>query len=289
MEINALHHADSHGLELGCPGAMLKARVPNVLIFLALIVMCGACGAVEQGQTGFLNRTLVLEGEEYRYQVYVPRGFQRSAKWPVILSLHGGGEYGSDGIRQTALGVAGAIRRFPERVPAIVVFPQAHADGTPGWQGAGGRAALVALDDAVAEFSGDPSRVYLTGYSAGGNGTWYLASRFPGRFAAIVVVCGFISEFRGRTTGLLYPALAPGEPDPFAAIARRVARLPIWILHGDADPTISVEESRRMFAALKAQGADVQYTELERVKHDAWGPAYDRADLFEWMLKQRRY
>jgi predicted peptidase len=268
----------------------LKKPTSHALFLLAFVGMSAVHAAAQKAETGFLNRTLVLDGQEYRYQVYVPREFQHSAKWPVILVLHGGGEYGNDGIRQTAGALANVIRRFPERVPAIVVFPQAHADGKPGWHGSGGRAALAAVDKAISEFSGDPSRVYLTGSSAGGNGSWYLASRYPDRFAAVVVVCGFISEFRGRTSGVLYPALASAsEPEPFAAIAKRVAQLPIWIFHGDADPTVSVEESRRMFAALKALGANVQYTEFPGVKHDAWNPAYERADLLEWMLKQRRH
>lgn len=245
--------------------------------------------AAQKVETGFLNRALVLDGDEYRYQVYVPREFRRGPKWPVILALHGVGECGNDGLLQTTVGLAGAIRRHPERFPAIVVFPQAHADGTPGWQGAGGRAALAAVEKAIAEFSGDPSRVYLTGLSAGGNGSWYLASHHPGRFAAVAVICGFILEFRSKSSDVLYPALvASSEPDPYAVMARRVAQLPIWIFHGDADATVSVEESRKMAAALKAIGADVQYTELPGVGHNAWDPAYDRADLFEWMLKQRR-
>ena len=96
----------------------------------------------------------------------------------------------------------------------------------------------------------------------------------------MVVVCGFISEFRGRTSGVLYPALTQAtEPDPFATLAKRVAHLPIWTVHGDADPTVSVEESRRMFTALKGLGANAQYTEFPGVKHNAWNPAYDRADL----------
>ncbi|MEP1078498.1 prolyl oligopeptidase family serine peptidase [Leptolyngbya sp. PL-A3] len=240
-------------------------------------------------ETGFLNRILVFDDQEYRYQVYVPREFQRSTKWPVILALHGGGEYGSDGIRQTAVGLASAIRRFPDRVPAIVVFPQAHVNGEPGWQGTAGLVALAALDKAIAEFSGDSSRVYLTGYSAGGNGSWYLASRYPTRFAAVAVVCGFISEFHGQNSGIFYPSLVSlSEGDPFASFAKQVAHLPIWIFHGEVDPKVSVEESRRMFAALRALDSDVQYTEFQGVKHDAWNAAYDDEKLLEWMFKQRR-
>ncbi|MEP6801234.1 MAG: prolyl oligopeptidase family serine peptidase [Acidobacteriota bacterium] len=265
---------------------MVTALAGLCLVFLGIGRVDAAAQKLE---TGFVNRTLTLDRDEYRYQVYIPREFQRSTRWPVILALHGGGGYGADGLRQTIGGLADAIRLHPERFPAIVVFPQAHADGTPGWHGAGGRAALAAVDQAIAEFSGDPSRIYLTGLSAGGNGSWYLALHHPDRFAAVVVICGFISEFRGKTSHVLYPALVPAaEPDPFAAVAAKLAHVPIWIFHGDADPTVPVEESRKMAAALKAVGAHVEYIELPGVGHDAWVPAYERSDLFEGVLKQRR-
>ena len=164
----------------------LKRGSAFALLCLAFIGMSAVAAAAQKVETGFLNRNLVMDGDEYRYQVYVPRDFQRSSKWPVILALHGGGSYGNDGLVQTIGGLADAIRRHPERFPAIVIFPQAHADGTPGWQGTGGRMALAAVDKAIAEFSGDPSRIYLTGLSAGGNGSWYLAAHNSGRFAAVV-------------------------------------------------------------------------------------------------------
>jgi predicted peptidase len=260
-----------------------------VLVVLALLAARVAGATAQPIETGFLDRAVVVDGEEYRYQVYVPRGFTRTVKWPVILSLHGGGEYGSDGLRQTAGALAHAIRRFPDRVPAVAVFPQARADKTPGWQQTGGRAALAAVDKTIAEFSGDPDRVYLTGYSAGGNGTWFLASRHPERFAALVVICPFAAEFTGTTSGVRYPSLAmPGDSDVYDSVARRIARIPIWVFHGDADAVVSVDESRRMVAALKAAGADVQYSELPGVNHDAWTPAYARPEVFEWLFRQRR-
>ena len=102
-------------------------------------------------------------------------------------------------------------------------------------------------------------------------------------------MCGWISEFRGRTSGVLYPAIAPpSAADPYAVVAKLVSPLPIWIFYGDADETVPVEESRRMARALNAMGADVQYTELAGVGHNAWDPAYERADLLPWLLKQRR-
>ena len=173
--------------------------------------------------------------------------------------------------------------------PAIVVFPQAHADGKPGWQGPAGRVALAALDRAIAEFSGDPARIYLTGFSVGGNGSWLLASQHPERFAAALIVSGFISQYTGKITPIVYPPLFPAsEPDPYGSMAKRVAHLPIWIFHGDSDTAVPVTESRKMYAALKAAGANVQYTELPGVAHDAWTPAYQRADVLEWLLKQHR-
>jgi predicted peptidase len=262
----------------------------TALRLAAALFLVSSCSAVAQTiETGFLNRSVSVDGVEYRYQVYVPRDFRSSSTWPVILALHGGGAYGDDGILPTEGGLARAIRHHPERFPAIVVFPQSHADNTPGWQLKGGQAALLELDKAIAEFHGDPSRVYLTGYSAGGNGSWFLASHHSERFAALVVVCGFVSEFRGKTSGVEYPPIAPGTaPDPYLYVAKQVASLPIWVFHGDADKSVSVEESRNMLKALKSIDANVQYTEFPGVDHNAWDPAYDRADLLAWLLQQHR-
>jgi predicted peptidase len=254
-----------------------------------VLALSSADVGAQARETGFLNREVNVDAKAFLYQVYVPRDYTSDRRWPVILSLHGGGEYGSDGIRQTAGGLAHAIRRRPERFPAIVVFPQSPADGTPGWHLDGGRAALAALDRTAGEFSVDPSRVYLTGLSAGGNGGWVLALRDPNRFAAALIICGWVSEFRGRTSGVLYPAVAlAGTGDLFSAVAQKVKSLPIWLVHGDADSVVSVDESRRMSAALEAAGADVRYTELPGVDHNAWDAAYDNGEIIAWLLKQQR-
>ncbi len=261
----------------------------RLLIFAAALFLLTTCALAQTTDTGFLNRSVTLDGVEFRYQVYVPRDYRPSTSWPIIIALHGGGEYGDDGISQTEGGLARAIRHHPERFPAIVIFPQSHADHTPGWQLKGGQAALLALDKAIAEFHGDPSRVYLTGYSAGGNGAWFLASHHSDRFAAVVVVCGFVSAFKGKTSGTEYPALAPASAaDPYLYVARQVATLPVWVFHGDADKSVSVEESRNMVKALRSIRANVQYTEFPGVDHNAWDPAYDRADLLQWLLQQHR-
>ena len=256
---------------------------------LTAAVLFAAPDWARAAETGFLDRAVSVAGVEYRYQVYVPRDFDPARRWPVILALHGGGGYGSDGLRPADGGLARAIRLHPERFPAVVIFAQAHADGTPGWQRQGGEAALAEVDRALAEFHGDPARVYLTGLSAGGNGAWSLAYRYPQRFAAVVVVCGFVTEFTGKTSGVKYPGIAPASAgDPYAAVAKRIAGLPIWLFHGDADKSVSVEESRHMATALKALGSDVHYTELPGVDHAAWDPAYNDQAMAAWLFTQRR-
>jgi len=238
--------------------------------------------------TGFLDRSVNVDGKEYRYQVYVPRGFDGAASLPVVLWLHGGGARGDDGIRQTAGGLADDIRRNPARWPVIAVFPQSPVDG-PGWQALGGRIALAALDQATAEFKGDESRVYLIGYSQGGNGAWYLASGHPRRFAAAIVVAGFIIERTGNTSGAWYPALVPDSAnDPFSVLAARLSGVPVWIFHGDVDAAIPVEQSRGMAAALQRLGASVRYTEYPGVGHGSIQPALAEADLPRWLFGQVR-
>ena len=257
--------------------------------FVVAVALAGSASACAQApETGFLDRSVVVDGAEYRYQVYVPRDYECSISWPVILALHGGEARGSDGIIQTDEGLASAIRSDRARYGAIAVFPQSPAEG-PGWQDLGGRIALAALDEALDEFCTDPARVYLTGYSQGGNGSWYLSYHHPERFAAVVVVCGWIEERTGTTTGAFYPSVAPAtSPDPFDAVARRVASIPIWIFHGAADRVVPVQQSRLMASALQALGADVMYTEFPVRGHNVWNQAYGEENLVAWLFEQRR-
>jgi predicted peptidase len=268
----------------------MRKKVCRPFLAAIFLAMMPAFVAAQRNETGFLNRSVAVNGSEYRYVVYVPREFNRTKMWPVIVQLHGGGIYGNDGLKQTEGGLARAIRNNPERYPVIAVFPQAHADGTPGWQLEGGEAVLVSLDKTIKEFRGDPKRVILTGHSAGGNGTWSIASRYPERWAAIVPISSFVDTFKGKTSGIDYPSLAPANSgDVFTFVAKRVSSLPIWIFHGDADMNVDVEASRKMAAALKSVGANVQYTEFPGVDHNgAPNTAFARADLIEWMLRQHR-
>jgi poly(3-hydroxybutyrate) depolymerase len=164
----------------------LKKAV-NILLLLAITSRAETIFAGAR-ETGFLNRSIAGGGEAYRYQVYVPADFTPARKWPVILFLHGAGARGDDGLLPTDHGIGTAIRRHGSRFPAIVVFPQCRRDAI--WFGSMEERAVQALDRSVKEFNGDPHGLYLTGISLGGYGTWQVAARHPGKFAAIVPIAG---------------------------------------------------------------------------------------------------
>jgi predicted peptidase len=257
---------------------LLRLSVGLLLVPLA--------AAAQSEETGFLDRSVTLHGVHHRYQVYVPATYAGSdQRLPVILFLHGAGERGSDGLRQTLVGLPAQIRDAPSRYPAIVVMPQVPEDSS--WIDTFADVSIAALDQTLAEFRTDPDRVYLTGLSMGGNGTWHLAYRFPERFAALAVVCGYVTAPDAAVSGLR-GAIPADSGDVIATLADRVARLPIWIAHGETDPLIPVAESRRVVEALKALGGSVRYVEYLGVGHNVWDPTYGSPQFTEWLFAQRR-
>jgi predicted peptidase len=261
---------------------MQRRSCLRLAFFLILFSALPSLGRV---QTGFLDRTVTISGITYRYQVYIPANFSSQKKWPVILFLHGKGERGADGLLQTDVGIAHAIRTNPSHFPFIVVLPQCrdvNIWGDPDME----IQALAALEMSLKEFHGDRNRVYLTGLSMGGFGTWDFAARNPGRFAALVPICSGVRPVKDwpqlRVTKVDDPRIA----DPYAEIARRVGSTPVWIFHGDADQAVPVEESRHMAEALKAAGGNFKYTEYPGVNHNSWDKAYAEPELVPWLLSQ---
>ena len=246
------------------------------LMLTALIALAATPAAARD--TGFLNRTLMLDGQPRRYVVYVPA--VAATHPPVILALHGAGERGADGLAQTDVGLGHAIRLHPERYSAIVVFPQVPL--VSNWED-NRKLALAALARTEREFRTDPARVYAAGLSMGGNGTWALAHDDPKRFAAIVVVCGFAAPLHN------FPGvIADSQPGSYAALAQSIATVPAWIVHGDADTVVPVTESRQMAAGLRAAGDKVVYKELPGVGHNAWDAAFADPELPVWLFGHRR-
>lgn len=200
------------------------------------------------------------------YLLYLPPdyGKDQSKKFPLIMFLHGSGERGSDVNKVKTHGPPKLIEKDADSPVKqfIVVSPQCP-QSQRGWNAFDLNALL---DDVLAKYNVDQDRVYLTGLSMGGFGTWEWATRNPERFAAIAPMCG------GGNT----------------ALARRIAKMPIWVFHGDADPTVNVKNSDSMVEALKAAGNDIKYTRYPGVGHDCWTQSYNNKELFEWFLQHKR-
>jgi predicted peptidase len=256
--------------------------------FRAAILFALLLTACTPASGKFLERSITVHGHAYRYRVWLPPHHTKLRRWPVILFLHGSGERGNDNRSQLTVGLPALLASQPSRYRAVVVIPQCLDDRE--WYGEMEQQALAALEQSVKEFRGDRRRVYLTGISMGGAGAWYMA-RHPGRFAAVVPVCGEVT----REPDDPFPTEPPRDlgallraSDPFAVLAAKIGKTPVWAFHGDKDDVISVEQARRMVAALRARGGNVRYTEYRGVGHNAWERTYDERELPEWLLKQRR-
>jgi predicted peptidase len=267
----------------------VPVRLLRLLAFLVFCLHFAAPARARNHDTGFLDRTINLEGEVYKYQVFVPDNWSPKQKWPIILFLHGAGERADDGLQQTDVGIGTEIRVDRTRIPAIVVMPQCRKNLwwiQPPMQDL----AIATLEAATKEFRGDTQRTYLTGISMGGYGTWRLAEKYPGRFAALVVICGGLRP--PPATLKAHPELVKLTPDDnlksYSDAAAKIGKVPVWVFHGSDDEIVPVTESQRMQAAMKQVGAEVHYTEYPGVKHVSWYKAYDDPKLFPWLLSRTR-
>lgn len=211
-------------------------------------------------QQAVVAKVEVRRQAECRYLLYLPPDYDSQARWPLILFLHGMGERGDD-IEKVKIHGPPKLIAGGRQFPFIVVSPQC-----PGDQSWNAEVLNALLDRIERECKVDPDRIYVTGLSMGGFGTWGLACAHPDRFAAIAPICG------------------GGDP----ALARRVRDLPAWVFHGDADRVVSIDMSKRMVEAVKAVGGDVKFTVYPGVGHDSWTRTYEDPQLYEWFLSHRR-
>lgn len=197
----------------------------------------------------------------YPYLLYLPRYYHRSKKkWPLLLFLHGAGERGND-LDMVKRHGPPKLAEAGQSFPFILVAPQCPE---------GKKWSVQALNRLLNELAGiyriDEKRIYLTGLSLGGYGTWKLAMRYPRRFAAIVPICGW------------------GEPERVGVLQD----VPIWVFHGAKDTVVPLQKSQELVNALLAAGNPVRFTIYEDAGHDAWTQAYEKPDLYNWILKHHR-
>jgi predicted peptidase len=269
------------------PAYRVHTIIPAIAAAAALLFASPA-----SAETGFLDRTVQIRGQTYRYQVYVPAEHSSERAWPIIVELHGNGAQGTDGLFQTTGGLAAQVRRNRSRFPTIVLFPQCQP-GKRWTQPEMEELVMAELDHTIEEFRGDPGRVYLTGYSMGAIGAFRIASRWPERFAAMATISTRVQSSEGGSaeeTALdrrTHPFTAAS--DQFAALAAVLVGIPVWLFHGDSDKVIAVDESRRMVAALRNAGAEHRYTEYPGADHVVTAfKAYAEEELVPWLLTHRR-
>ena len=226
-------------------------------------VLCGTAGAApapgtQEGQSFSKEITKTVSA---KYLLYLPKEYGKDAakRWPLILFLHGSGESGDDVEKVKMHGPPKLVAQGKE-MPFIVVSPQSPGGG---WNV---EVLSTLLDEVSKNYAVDPDRVYLTGLSMGGFGTWSLATAMPERFAAIAPICG------------------GGQP----RLARRLKDMPTWVFHGAKDEVVRPEQSQVMVDAIKAAGGNPRYTLYPEAGHDSWTETYNNPELYEWFLQHKR-
>ena len=209
---------------------------------------------------------------EVHYLLFLPPGCQTNSakRWPLILFLHGAGERGTNIWKVATHGPPKNVTEHPD-FPFIIVSPQCPEGQT--WS----TDILVGLlDDVTRRYPVDVSRVYLTGLSMGGYGTWKLGLAHPEKFAAIAPICG-----GGEFISVL---LASRDK------AQALKSLGVWAFHGAKDPVVPLQESQRMVDALRRAGVEeVRFTIYPEAEHNSWTETYNNPEFYQWLLKHERH
>ncbi|MCX6359524.1 MAG: prolyl oligopeptidase family serine peptidase [Armatimonadetes bacterium] len=196
-----------------------------------------------------------------RYLLFLPKGYNddKARKWPLMLFLHGAGERGND-LEKLKVHGPPKLATAGKELPFILVAPQCPENG---WWETETLGAL--LDEVQTKHRVDLDRVYCTGLSMGGYGTWAMALAYPKRFAAVAPICG------------------GGQ----ARLAGWMMRSPAWVFHGAKDNVVPLAESEAMVAALKSGGIENRFTVYPEAGHDSWTEAYNTPELFDWLLSHK--
>jgi predicted peptidase len=249
-----------------------------LLSALSLLAFTSCAAMKSKPQTDTLSSGIlkwrVSQTVELPYLYYVPKEYDpKSGKtWPLMLFLHGAGERGTNVERVAIHGPLSMVKKGKE-FPFIIAAPLCPSDEE--WSN---EPLLKLLDHVTTRYAVDTNRVYVTGLSMGGYGTWNLALRYPEKFAAIAPICGGGSFI---TVGLAKHYAT----NKLAAMKM----LGIWAFHGAKDPTVPPEESERMINILKKAGCeDVKLTVYPEAQHNSWAQTYNNPELYEWLLRHER-
>jgi predicted peptidase len=239
------------------------------LIYLNTLMAQSTAQGGQQSVHSFESRLEKKVGVEYL--LYLPQRYEEaeSTQWPLMLFLHGAGERGDQIDLVTKHGPPKLVKEDPD-FPFILVSPQCPAGEI--WDN---DVLLALLDEVSRDYRVDENRVYLTGLSMGGYGTWSLGTKHPERFAAIIPICG-----GGNTIDVKLAGRNKREA---------LQSLGVWAFHGGKDPLVDPQESKRMIEAFKSSGNEqAKLTIFPDAGHDSWTQAYSNPDLYDWILKHQR-
>ena len=241
-------------------------------VFIGMfLVGCGQTGKIKMtsnpvlapGQHPQVFDKTITKHLNCEYLLFLPEGYsEKKQGWPLILFLHGAGERGSD-LKKVKVHGPPKIVEKQRDFPFIVVSPQCPEED---WWTDKVEVLINLLDDIVAEYNVDTERIYLTGLSMGGYGSWALAAEYPKRFAAVAPICG------GGNRIMTF----------------RLKDVPVWAFHGAQDSVVPLKQSEEMVKAIKARGGDAKLTVYPNAGHDSWTETYKNKELYEWFLTHRK-
>jgi len=257
-------------------GTVVLRRM-SVYTTLATWLVTTTCALAQSAPTSLGRqeaKTFISHGQKTNtlaYLLYLPKAYdaEPATRWPLTLFLHGSGERGTNIAVVTKHGPPRLVREGHD-LPFILISPQC-----PDKQRWDDTILLGLLDEIEARYRVDTNRVYLTGLSMGGSGTWNLGLKHPQSFAALAPICGSAN-----------PELVQ-KSDSKRMDA--IKSLGIWVFHGAKDPTVPITASERMVEALKGAGCkDVQFTKYPEAQHDSWTETYNNPNLYHWLLAHHR-
>jgi len=236
-----------------------KRSVGRLWLFVGLFVMTSVLSAQPQREL----KSKLRFSSEINYLAWFPKDYkkERKQKFPLLIFLHGSGERGADLSKVKVWGPPSFVEQRPD-FPFIVISPQC-----PEGQWWNVEVLDALLSKLLKKYRIDPDRVYLTGLSMGGFGTWNWACTYPERFAAIAPVCG------------------GGEP----LLADNMVNVPVWAFHGADDQVVPVFATTSMTTALQQAGGNAKITIYPGVGHDSWRQAYADENLYQWLLSNSRH
>ena len=204
----------------------------------------------------------------YRYVSYIPKDYEADGtrKWPLVIYLHGGSDRGTDLKKLYSSGIPDQVYRGRE-FPFVMLAPQCPEHlrwSTDDWFES-------FYKEATAKYRIDTDRIYLTGPSLGGSGTWYLAARYPGTFAAIAPLSGFTSHL-----------------DYIDRNIDKLLDIPIWAFHGKLDTVVPFEETERLVRRLEGRNRNVKFSAEPDLGHWIHWQVYPGREIYDWLLQHDR-